>query len=307
MIGFEDKKGDLKIRKSRNVRLNEIEIYFKQKKTQKLVEDIDNDSNEVSFLCQLAIGPLLPKNVDEALQNPNWFEAMNNEYDSLVENNVWSLVKSDEEPVGSRWHFALKFAPDCDICPYKARFVAKGFSQVFGNDFYETYSPTTRLSTIRILMSLALSNDYQLKQMDIKTAYLNAPIEEDVVIFGKPGTLVSDGGGEYITNGFRRCCRNQGIRFENSAPYTPQEKGKIERIWGTSVAMACCLLDNACLDKKNWTHALNMTFCVKNMLLHSALEKTLFEMMYNEKPDLSSSNFLVVCHLCILNNRFATN
>ena len=210
------------------------------------------------FLCQLAIDPLLPKNVDEALQNPNWFEAMNNEYDSLVENNVWSLVKSDEEPVGSRWHFALKFAPDCDICPYKARFVAKGFSQVFGNDFYETYSPTTRLSTVRILMSLATSNDYQLKQMDIKRLismlrlkkmWLNN-LEEDVVIFGKPGTLVSDGGGEYITNGFRRCCRNQGIRFENSAPYTPQENGKIERILGTSVAMACCLLDNARLDKK---------------------------------------------------------
>ena len=60
--------------------------------------------------------------------------------------------------------------------------VAKGFSQIFGKDFYETYSPTTRLSTIRILMCIAISNNYQLKQMDIKTAYLNAPIEEDVVI-----------------------------------------------------------------------------------------------------------------------------
>ena len=49
---------------------------------------------------------------------------------------------------------------------------------------------------------------------------------------GKPGTLVSDGAGEYISNEFKRFCRNQGIRFENSAPYTPQENGKIERIWG---------------------------------------------------------------------------
>ena len=61
---------------------------------------------------------------------------MKNEYDSLVENNVWSLVKRDEKPVGSRWDFALKFGPDIDICRYKARFVAKGFSQVFGKDFY---------------------------------------------------------------------------------------------------------------------------------------------------------------------------
>ena len=112
-------------------------------------------------MSQLAIDPLLPKNVDEALQNTNSFEAMKNEYDSLVENNVWSLVKSDEKPVESRWHFALKFGPDSDICCYKARFVAKGFSQVFGKDFYQTYSPTTRLSTIRLLMCLAISNDYQ--------------------------------------------------------------------------------------------------------------------------------------------------
>ena len=78
MIGFEDDKGELKIRKSRNVRFNENEFYFKHKKTQKLVEDNDNNSNEVSFLSQLAIDPLLPKTVDEALQNPNWFEAMKN-------------------------------------------------------------------------------------------------------------------------------------------------------------------------------------------------------------------------------------
>ena len=143
-----ERKREVKIRNSRNVRFNENEFYFKYKKTQKLVENIDFDSNEVTFLSQLAIDPLLPKNVDEALQNPNWFEAMKNVYDSLVENNVWSLVKSDEKRVGNRWYFALKFGPDSDICRYKARFVAKGFSQVFGKGFYETYSPTTRLSTI---------------------------------------------------------------------------------------------------------------------------------------------------------------
>ena len=121
---------------------------------------------------------------------------------------------------------------------------------------------------------------------------------------GKPGTLVSDGGGEYISKEFKRYCRNKGIRFENSAPNTPQEKGKIERIWGTSVAMARCFLDNACLDKKYWTYALNIAVYVKNMLLHSALEKTPFEMVYNEKPNSSFVKVLVVWHLCILKNHF---
>ena len=108
MIRFEEEKGELKIRKSRIVRFKENKFYFKQKNTQKLVEDIDNDSIEVSFLSKLAIDPLLQKNADEASQNPNWFEAMKNEYDSLVENNVWSLFKSDEKPVGSRWHFCFE-------------------------------------------------------------------------------------------------------------------------------------------------------------------------------------------------------
>ena len=81
---------------------------------------------------------------------------MKNEFDSLVENNVCSLVKGDEKPVGRRWHLASKFGPVADICRYKAQFVAKSFSQVFGKYFYETYSTTTRLSTITILMSLAI-------------------------------------------------------------------------------------------------------------------------------------------------------
>ena len=84
MIGFEDEKGELKIRNSGNVRFNEIDFYFKHKKTQNLIEDIDKNSIEVSFLSKLAVDPLLPKNVDEALQNPNWFEAMKNEYNSRL-------------------------------------------------------------------------------------------------------------------------------------------------------------------------------------------------------------------------------
>ena len=63
LVGFDDEKGELKFRKSRNLRFNENEFIFKHKKTQKLVEDIDNDSNEVSFLSQLTIDALLSKEI----------------------------------------------------------------------------------------------------------------------------------------------------------------------------------------------------------------------------------------------------
>ena len=72
-------------------------------------------------------------------------------------------MKSKEKPVVSRWHIVLKIGPEGEICRYKARFGAKVFSQVFGKDFYEMYSHTNRLSAIRILLCLAISNNYQLK------------------------------------------------------------------------------------------------------------------------------------------------
>ena len=70
------KKGNFKFRNSKIVRFNENEIYFKHKKTQKLGEDIDHDSKEISFLSPLTIDLLLPKNVDEGLQTQNWFKAI---------------------------------------------------------------------------------------------------------------------------------------------------------------------------------------------------------------------------------------
>ena len=88
---------------------------------------------------------------------------MKKEYNSLVENNVWELVDIQEiKPIVGLFS-ALKCGPSGEIVRYKARLVAKGFSQVPGGDFYETYSPTTRLSTIRLLLSYAIRNGSELR------------------------------------------------------------------------------------------------------------------------------------------------
>ena len=82
---------------------------------------------------------------------------MKTEYNIIVENNVWEIVDDQEiKPIGSRWHFALKCGSSGEIVRYKARLVAIVFSQIPGTDYNKTYSPTTRLSTIRILLSYAL-------------------------------------------------------------------------------------------------------------------------------------------------------
>ena len=105
---------------------------------------------------------------------------MQQEYNSLIQNHVWELVPLQEnaKAIGSKWHFASKIDSDGNVTKHKARFVAKGYSQQQGIDYKDTYSPTTRLSTIRIILQTVANLGGIPKQMDIKTAYLNAPIEE---------------------------------------------------------------------------------------------------------------------------------
>ena len=100
-------------------------------------------------------------------------------------------------------------------------------------------------------------------------------------------TLVSDGAKEYIANDFKKFARLKGIRLENSAAYTPQENGKIEKLWDVTVGTARCLGDQAYLEKNYWTYSLNMAFYLKGFCYHSAIKKPPHEAMYGEKPNLS--------------------
>ena len=135
MIGIES-EGKLKVQKSRNVNFDESKFYFEKK--------IESDEGE-RVGDVVVFGEVLeniPKSAKEALADPDWQEAMKKEFDSLEKNKVRELVRNrGEKPIGSRWHFALKYGPNGEISRFKARFVAKGFSQVQVRDFHETYSP----------------------------------------------------------------------------------------------------------------------------------------------------------------------
>ena len=104
---------------------------------------------------------------------------------------------------------------------------------------------------------------------------------------GKPRTLVSDGALEFKSKDFRKLCAENGTRQEFSAPYTPEENGKIERIWGTVTGMARCLLATSGLAKTTWPFALATAFFVKNRCLHSVIKMTPYEMFHGNKPDVS--------------------
>ncbi|KAE8224268.1 hypothetical protein CF319_g2806 [Tilletia indica] len=137
--------------------------------------------------------PLEPQNLKQAKQRPleewrRWKAAMDDEVNSLVEMGTWELVDlpKDREVVGSRWVFKLKLDRDGRAARHKGRLVAQGFTQRDGIDFSDTFAPVARLATIRIIISIGLALGLNLGSIDIKTAYLNGKLHEEVYMQQPP-------------------------------------------------------------------------------------------------------------------------
>ncbi|KAK1685516.1 hypothetical protein QYE76_046364 [Lolium multiflorum] len=131
-----------------------------------------------------------PKKVFEALEDSDWVEAMHEELNNFKRNKVWTLVekpKGCRNVIGTKWIFKNKQDEFGNIVRNKARLVAQGFSQVEGIDFGETYAPVARLESIRILLAYASHHNFKLQQMDVKSAFLNGPLHEEVYVKQPPG------------------------------------------------------------------------------------------------------------------------
>ena len=136
-----------------------------------------------------------PSTVEEVLSSPEkdcWLEAMEKEMSSVQENDVWELVDLPEgrKPVGSKWVFKAKTNADGHIERYKARLVAQGFSQKFGSDYDETFSPVVRLESVRTLIAMSVQQGLQLHQVDVTTAFLNGKLEDEVYMKQPEGFVV---------------------------------------------------------------------------------------------------------------------
>jgi hypothetical protein len=119
---------------------------------------------------------------------------MTEEYQSIIKNDVWEIVPrpKGKDVVSSKWLFKIKHAADGSIEKYKARFVTCGFSQKEGIDYEETFAPMARYTSIRTIIALAAKMKWKLHQMDVKTAFLNGIIEEEVYIEQPQGFEVED-------------------------------------------------------------------------------------------------------------------
>ena len=141
------------------------------------ITEIYEASDVVFFACE-------PQNFEEASNERVWRKAMDEEIATIEKNKTWKLVNlpKDKEVIGLKWIYKTKFKEDGSIQKHKARLVAKGYSQQPGIDFNETFAPVARIQTIRTILALAAQLELDVFQLDVKSAFLNGELEEEVYV-----------------------------------------------------------------------------------------------------------------------------
>ena len=116
---------------------------------------------------------------------------MKEELDALTKNHTWDLVTLPprKSMVGCKWIYKIKTRSDGSIERYKTRFVAKGFTQEYGIDYKETFAPVARISSARALLAVATTSKWDIFQMDVKNAFLNEDLSEEVYMQPPPWSL----------------------------------------------------------------------------------------------------------------------
>jgi hypothetical protein len=135
-----------------------------------------------------------PSYYEEETSHPVWRDVMMEEYQSIMKNDVWDIVLRPEgkSVVTSKWIYKIKHIVDGSIERHKMRFVARGFSQVEGIDYEETFSLVARYTSIWMIISPATSMGWRVHQMDVKTTFLNGEIEEEVYIEQPYGFVIHE-------------------------------------------------------------------------------------------------------------------
>jgi hypothetical protein len=180
-------KGEMKIIKTRKM---SKKYRVKDHHTQESTKQFNEITRSwVAHFCEhySFVSSIEPYRVEDALRDSDWVVAMQKELNNFTRNEVWHLVpRPNQNVVGTKWVFRNKLDEHGVVIRNKARLVAKDYSQVEGLDFDETYAPIARLESIRILLAYATYHGFKLYQMDVKSAFLNGPIKEEVFVEQPP-------------------------------------------------------------------------------------------------------------------------
>lgn len=144
------------------------------------LQPIDRYGIPVAHLAEV-----IAMNYHEAISGADaikWRKAMSEELQALDKNKTWFIttLPHGKKTIGCKWVYSIKSDAKGIITRYKARLVAKGFTQRHGIDYFETSSPVVRYESIRILLAIAADKDYEISKFDVKTAFLNGDLQEDI-------------------------------------------------------------------------------------------------------------------------------
>ena len=219
----------------------------------------------------------IPTTIREAYSSPDadlWKEAVRSEMDSIMSNGTWEVVDRPYgcQPIGCKWIFKKKLRPDGTIERYKARLVAKGYTQKEGEDFFDTYSPVARLTTIRTLIAVAASYGLIIHQMDVKTAFLNGELEEEIYM-DQPEGFIADGQENKVCRllkslyGLKQAPKQWHERFDNTLTSNGFSVNEADtcvyyRYGGGEAVMLCLYVDDILIFGSN----LNVIEEVKKLL-----------------------------------------
>jgi hypothetical protein len=145
--------------------------------------------NESNYFC--FVSTIEPKNINEAIKDESWVIAMQEELNQFVRNDVWTLVPQPKSQtiIGTKWVFRNKMDENGIVYRNKARLVAQSYNQQEGIEYAETFAPVARLESIRILLAYACAHNFKLFQMDVKSAFLNGVINEEVYVAQPPSFI----------------------------------------------------------------------------------------------------------------------
>lgn len=159
-------------------------------------------AHPIQSVCSLALLPSdhqafigkidlhhIPQSYEEAKESKEWVAAVDDEIGAMSRNHTWDEadLPLGKKAVSSRWIFTIKYLSNGDIERYKARLVARGFTQSYGDDYTDTFAPVAKLHTVRVVLSIATNLSWDLWQMDVKNAFLQGELEEEVYMTPPPG------------------------------------------------------------------------------------------------------------------------
>ena len=206
-------------------------------------EQLEREFSEIAWTPAFLATGSDPDSYEEAIGSADrdeWQAAMQAEMDSIVSVGTFELVPPprDRKPIGCKWVYRVKRTSSGEISRYKARLVAQGFAQKPGIDFTETFAPVAKTDSIRLLLAFAAAHNFEIHQIDVKSAFLNGKLEETIYM-RQPKGFIAKGKEDWV---WQLCQTLYGLRQSGRVWYQKLRDALLELGFKPSAADPCVFI-----------------------------------------------------------------